>query len=942
MIFEDITDTDHKLRRTRRNTTQLISKYVEIKRFQNIYDTSSSLQKRKLRHPEVKRFVLRLIHKHIHRRMKPEETFEVWHKSVTYEERKSKQNAKKKSKATKKQRYEDQQFENDRLNSEVYEFLDTEVPDNLNDNDVEFDLQMDDNLDDDEAYEEYDIISTAKLDQLTKEFDTQNTFTKTQFLIESNGLEILPDQRGITTHSILNQHLNNLNTLLHTNILRQNWKISYRLFCIIIRFPMVDIRQVWPLGIEILTHLDTKHKSTPAKIKITKFFNYLNSFYTVSYRNTISIERSDRSSIAPAWRTGTRSLTPMYLINSLWHLFVQQEYEQILNKILELILEPPYHKEGVLYFIVALCYLCQCCDAVNHFALQHDLDKFNETGATYRSMKECLNYLNSNWSKIEANVKKCKEFEFELPVLELKSQWQMIVEKLYETEKSVGNRKFETAVDAIVDIIPEGDDDDGDVGAGDDWGDIESDKEDMVPQLDTSFQNKVNGVHKGEHIPHYEDNGDNNMDDDWSQIQSDFEEDEQEDENSGKQLANTTVEEKTGALVDYNNEWDEISSDSEEEKESSGELEDTREIEMKPLYNETPTQHDSVLLNSNDTLLINHEHDSEDINNGMDLGLDGDRASIESDPDEMENERAVHKETSLKGENSNGLDSAIAYDNMVANSMKQVNDSYSTSQREDNHATYDLKWPQGNDTDIDPSQVEVSLDNKLVDCTFDGDDTVADEAPLTGFKNTADTQQGKYDLEWPKLDEYMSVHSSPNLSETNGEGSSDELSTASVGEKTRNEDDWDLEWSLIDDDVILPDTDQTTTIPTANGEKVESSNDSGAGPAHPFESKPTHDTSVVHPVAHASDSTALTMDNADESIEDSILSSFDFRRNSLELHQSRLKSEKKSILTKELKLKKSKNKSKSKSKIDGSGIRISKEPHSKEKKRKTDKKRQKR
>ena len=46
--------------------------------------------------------------------------------------------------------------------------------------------------------------------------------------------------------SAFRQHINNLTTLLHLQIMKQNWSIAYKIFALLIRFPQVDIRTIWP------------------------------------------------------------------------------------------------------------------------------------------------------------------------------------------------------------------------------------------------------------------------------------------------------------------------------------------------------------------------------------------------------------------------------------------------------------------------------------------------------------------------------------------------------------------------------------------------------------------------------------------------------------------------------------------------------------------------
>lgn len=881
MIFEDITDTDHKLRRTKRNKTQLISKYVELKRLESIYQTSTHLQKKKLRHPEVKRYVLKLIHDELRQRLKPEETFELWHRAVSQEGKRSKPNGKRKIKS--KPDYDDTQFNNDRLSTNIYRFLDELVPDDINEDDVELKLQVDDNLDDEE-YDEYNIISSAKLDQITKNFDVQNTSIKAQFIIESSGMEILPNQSTSSTHSVLNRHLNNMNTLLHINILRQNWELSYKLFCIIIRFPMVDIRQLWPLGIEILTQLGTKNKEQPATMRVTKFFNYLNSFYTVSYRNTISIERSDRSAIAPAWRSGTRSLTPMYLITSLWHLFVQQEYEQILNKILELILEPPYHKEGVLYFIAALCYLCQCCTVVNHFALQHDLDKFSETGATYRSTKECLNLLSTNWKKIELNLNKCKEFEFDLPFTELRTQWEMIVEKLYEIEKSNNDEKVKANGTTIIDTIP-------DVEETNVWNEIVLDDDEAMAPIETSTQNKNNkNMDYNFGVPEaVEDIADPDADDDWSQIRSDSEEDGDVMENR----LNKSFGMEAETQVDGNNEWEAITSDSEEEKDTLQKLQNFQE---KGIHHESPTQHDSAFLNIDDTILIDEGNQNE-MNDTND-------ANLEEDEDNWEQIESDHEDIDAPMSDGGAeKDLAASWVDDAKHKgiglVKQMYRSLADSQVDDNDVHLELRWTHNDDAELGLELSGESINQKLVDKTLEDVETSSSKHGVNTLSDKFDSNVTDYDLEWSQIEDGdVSMRSSLDAPVINQIEKPNNImngnqSMATSKKEVPVENDWDEEWSQIDDDVMpLDDNEHFKKAEPyvieleSNFERTEAHD---TRQAHPFDLQHIIDSNTTGNTLGAGNYSASVVSEVDESIEDSLASSFNDRRNSLELHQKRLK-----------------------------------------------------
>lgn len=84
-MFEDITFRNNEHRRATRTSHRLINKYQELKKFTEIYKSSSKIKaktKRKSQHrPSQKKKILQLIHQEFDKRslLKPEETYEIWH-----------------------------------------------------------------------------------------------------------------------------------------------------------------------------------------------------------------------------------------------------------------------------------------------------------------------------------------------------------------------------------------------------------------------------------------------------------------------------------------------------------------------------------------------------------------------------------------------------------------------------------------------------------------------------------------------------------------------------------------------------------------------------------------------------------------------------------------------------------------------------------------------
>ncbi|KAG7661001.1 RRN11 [[Candida] subhashii] len=433
-MFEDITYRNSGHETKLRSTEQLISKYIELKKFQEIYQHSSRIHKKKLRKSKAKKKVLELIHTELQNRRttKPEETYEVWHNdenggslNQNLKAKSRGNNTSKKNKKNRKEAVTGITAVNAPLATKVYEYLEN--------------IDKTSHLEQEaynEKYEEYDTIMTNKLHQFTQTFDKTNRSVKADFLIRTNGLEVLPVEYLDKSNSIQQQHIKNLSTLLHLNILRKNWELGYKLFCLLIRFPSVDIRTIWPLGIEILTHLQQPHPQH-SNLKVEKFFEYLISFYTITNVNSTNTSQRSRSNTAPVWRSGSKTLTPLYVITALWNLFIKQDYETVMNRIQEFILEPPYNTEGVLYFMLVLCNLSQATKVVNGYIVQDDLDKLEMLGQPYRTKSEVVERLDRIKETIEGESDKCREFSFVFDSKDI----EISMERLYERIEKVDERE---------------------------------------------------------------------------------------------------------------------------------------------------------------------------------------------------------------------------------------------------------------------------------------------------------------------------------------------------------------------------------------------------------------------------------------------------------------------------------------------------------------------
>ena len=540
-MFENIAISVHRKRlRANRKSSQVISKHKELKVLERIYKSATKLQQRKLRQPRIRKAVEKLIHEEIAIKGNvPVDDYEEWHEPRLLrrpaEEYKKETRRRKKVLDTTNLDYKVVQFllkqrlgrgsidfepdfsvygegeQDDRIEYEDKNESEGENDENYynsngfhdrdsnNHNDEQLendddDDDIDDDLDEhDEAYEEYDIVASHKLDQFTNAVDGRGGEARKNFLIESQGLEIIPSPSEIKSE--VTKHITNLNTLLHLNILRRNWKMAYKIFCILVRFPQVDVRQIWPLGVEVLIQLskveESQHKQhkvgTTFDKKARKFFEYMNNFYSVAKQGSASYNNTDRPDLAPVYRGGTIKVTPLYLICSLWHLFVRREYEHVQREIQDLILVPPYSSEGALYYILALCRVCQCEEIVTHFAMQSDFAKFIELETTYRTYSDCKQLLELKNEMIMKDLENCQKYNFLVPRKEIKEQLSEIREKLeiIYNEQNAEKSDYNHASGLSEDIEGQGEEEE-EIGGGGEEGEEEEEEEAGAAQADWS------------------------------------------------------------------------------------------------------------------------------------------------------------------------------------------------------------------------------------------------------------------------------------------------------------------------------------------------------------------------------------------------------------------------------------------------------------------------
>lgn len=178
---------------------------------------------------------------------------------------------------------------------------------------------------------------------------------------------------------LLNKHIGLLRDLLYTKLLQGDIDRARRIFGLLIRMP-VDLRLLWPVGIEILWRQDESSRDE-------RFFEWLESFVTVPNLTQVPMPGVPRQISAPPWRSGSRVAVPLYMSSALSNLFAKQKYQQLASKLDEIMLTPPYNTAGELYFLRASCYLHEACVAVDLYARDPTLSRAH-TADSVRTLGE--------------------------------------------------------------------------------------------------------------------------------------------------------------------------------------------------------------------------------------------------------------------------------------------------------------------------------------------------------------------------------------------------------------------------------------------------------------------------------------------------------------------------------------------------------------------------
>jgi RNA polymerase I-specific transcription initiation factor RRN11 len=215
----------------------------------------------------------------------------------------------------------------------------------------------------------------------TKFLSRAEAYADTHLNLKKLGLEILPhigphnDQVLYHTGSYRRRHSVALTSVMYINVLRRNWKVAYRCFSMLIRIRLVDLRAIWPIGLEILTRLaeekvEEKHPDAneynlrtffkgvdnPDTVDVSstdeQYLNWLRTQYGIA---SYYLDPSRDHSIIP-YRMGTQFMPPMYVQSLIWLLLTKQKFQTANELLEELLNKRTYFNDGLFHFLQGYSY----------------------------------------------------------------------------------------------------------------------------------------------------------------------------------------------------------------------------------------------------------------------------------------------------------------------------------------------------------------------------------------------------------------------------------------------------------------------------------------------------------------------------------------------------------------------------------------------------------
>lgn len=270
-------------------------------------------------------------------------------------------------------------------------------------------------------YPDYIHVFTITKSKMKEHLAQASVPLRARHMLIPEGLYLYDENNASTYYrnpAIQDKHTEILITLLHHHISRFNWSLAYRIFALLVRLPRVDIRSIWQYGVTILNH---NKQST----QCLKFLEWMHSVF--ASRKTFRL--ASVLQVDPVFRGSSRNHTAQFTLTWLWnsliyystnggrhkrhgygedngndngmHDFSEEKIEQLIEKLNELILTPPYMEDGEVWFILAMCHMVKA----DHTSLIYLKDRENQS---YHRKQFIYKRVTHDISEVIKYLKECK------------------------------------------------------------------------------------------------------------------------------------------------------------------------------------------------------------------------------------------------------------------------------------------------------------------------------------------------------------------------------------------------------------------------------------------------------------------------------------------------------------------------------------------------------
>ncbi|CAB4255553.1 similar to Saccharomyces cerevisiae YML043C RRN11 Component of the core factor (CF) rDNA transcription factor complex [Maudiozyma barnettii] len=232
------------------------------------------------------------------------------------------------------------------------------------------------------------------------------------FQNQVDGYELLKKRKSTIVKNVDLKVIETLIQLLHVNIIRRKWNIAYRVFAQLVRIPSVDIRSIWNLGVEIMSH--AQENNDPEQKMTLEFLEWMTKVYSSRAKYIEGINHK----LAPMFRSSSKDHTAAYVTTLLWrslyvaaaHTLDNDHYtddtnktsdaalQTLIEKIDDMLIIPTYMEESEIWFVQAMCHVVKTDYLTRQMSVErvgsiNDIRRNDVTAAiktAERCLQECL------------------------------------------------------------------------------------------------------------------------------------------------------------------------------------------------------------------------------------------------------------------------------------------------------------------------------------------------------------------------------------------------------------------------------------------------------------------------------------------------------------------------------------------------------------------------